>query len=1186
MKQIFLFFALLLPQILLAQAELVVQTGHSSQIFALAYSADGHTLLSASSDNTCNLWDVSTGMCFRSIAGNGELVTAAAFDRDGGRVAIASLGNRQINVQVWSTTTGKLLQAFAHAPDESDAGKRLVDALDFSPEGNLLASKSESLITLWDLATGTAKREIHVQKKAINTAKNYSNSVVKFLDGGQSIAGEESQGGIAVPNINVWDVETGNKTRTIEVTGVNLRTKAKEGFGKLLEKAATGNIELSVPNAGAGSVDLNPFHWYAFSPDGQRIAYLDGDAGRMKLSLWSSSGSNLGEIDLGSSAGQVVDRIMQKAAGGDRSRISFPVAFSPDNAYVAVGIATQVKIYDCYTHQPVKSFSYAISPKHIFDHSDTQEKLITTKFEAYSSLAFNPSGNWLSGGGGNMSSEGKDRTATQVITTWNMQTGKEVMRNEGYSGKIQSVAFSADGKSLVTGGSKLHVWSLAHGNIDRKAHAHHKECEAVALTPDGKTLVVTEAGQTKLRDVVSGKEIGTLHLPGNPFTQPFAINATGDRIAAAGELRAFPSGDHGQAFMKVRGNKQFQTTIFSPDGQQVLGGGETCVLADAATGAPIKVLDEHDVFYVPGFNSTGEAVAAVVRKSGIEVRNVQTGALLQTLTVPSEFPLSEVGTTIALEFDKSAKYLAVSRTHYAEDVWVWNVATGQLAGRLQGHSGNITGIAFNPAKAMLATASADAEVLLWELPSCKLLASFVAIDSTDFIISTPDQYYLATKGALGKVAFRLGTRAYPFDQFDLRYNRPDIVLTRLGAADASLINAMHKAYQKRLKKSGFTEDALSGAIAMPLVEVKGDLPVATPNRELSFEVHAWSESSELLDRVHVWVNDVPIYGMNGKDLRALSTRDWTDQVTLELSAGINKVQVACLNARGAESIKETFVVKYEGPVSKPDLYIITIGVSNYKDSRYNLKYASKDASDLATLLSGHKDLYGNVFTQQLLDVRATADEVKKLRESLANAKVDDIVVLFVAGHGLLDNDLNYYFATYDVDFGAPAGKGIAYEVLESVLDGIKPRRKLLLMDTCHSGEVDKDEVEKAGTVEHGDVAFRAAGAGLRKKTVGLENSFELMQMLFADLRRGTGATVVSSAGGAEFALEGDQWNNGVFTYSVLTGLREGKADLDGDGKIWLSELEKYVRTQVKELTDGRQMPTSRMENLSGDFRVW
>jgi hypothetical protein len=95
-----------------------------------------------------------------------------------------------------------------------------------------------------------------------------------------------------------------------------------------------------------------------------------------------------------------------------------------------------------------------------------------------------------------------------------------------------------------------------------------------------------------------------------------------------------------------------------------------------------------------------------------------------------------------------------------------------------------------------------------------------------------------------------------------------------------------------------------------------------------------------------------------------------------------------------------------------------------------------------------------------------------------------------------------------------------------------------------------------------------------------------MKELFADLRRGSGATVISSAGGAEYAIEGAEWNNGVFTFCLINGLREMKADLNKDGAVSLSEIEEYLQVKVPELTQGKQKPTSRAENLSSDFRVW
>src|SRR5687768_5390878 len=69
---------------------------------------------------------------------------------------------------------------------------------------------------------------------------------------------------------------------------------------------------------------------------------------------------------------------------------------------------------------------------------------------------------------------------------------------------------------------------------------------------------------------------------------------------------------------------------------------------------------------------------------------------------------------------------------------------------------------------------------------------------------------------------------------------------------------------------------------------------------------------------------------------------------------------------------------------------------------------------------------------------------------------EDVVVLLFSGHGLLDKVSNYYFSTYDINPENPKGKGLAYDEIQTLLDKVPARRRLVLMDSCHSGESDKD----------------------------------------------------------------------------------------------------------------------------------
>jgi len=226
----------------------------------------------------------------------------------------------------------------------------------------------------------------------------------------------------------------------------------------------------------------------------------------------------------------------------------------------------------------------------------------------------------------------------------------------------------------------------------------------------------------------------------------------------------------------------------------------------------------------------------------------------------------------------------------------------------------------------------------------------------------------------------------------------------------------------------------------------------------------------------------------------------------------------------------------------------------------------------------------------LTDENAGSENIQGLSSFLSGAKIDDVIIIFIAGHGVLGSDYTYYFASHDMDFNTPSNGGVAYESLENLLEGLRCRNKLLFMDTCHSGELDKEDVDvvAAKTKERGSVAFRSTGSIIQYKEngFGLQNTLELSKTLFGDLRNGTGATVIAAAGGSEFALEGVNSKNGLFTSCFIEGLRTRRADINRDRQYTVSEFQLYVGERVSNLSGGAQVPTSREENVMNDFRLF
>ena len=88
-----------------------------------------------------------------------------------------------------------------------------------------------------------------------------------------------------------------------------------------------------------------------------------------------------------------------------------------------------------------------------------------------------------------------------------------------------------------------------------------------------------------------------------------------------------------------------------------------------------------------------------------------------------------------------------------------------------------------------------------------------------------------------------------------------------------------------------------------------------------------------------------------------------------------------------------------------------------------------------------------------------------------------------------------------------------------------------------------------------------------------------MQELFVNVQKGSGATIISAAGGDQFALEGGNLQNGFFTHAILEYMIQ-------NDQVSINALKKYVYEEVERLSGGLQKPTSRLENLEMDWKIW
>lgn len=1227
----------------------VFQTGHASTISAVALSEDGRFIVTGSGDETAKLWDVASGQEVRTFTGLDFIGSDISFVGDTHRVVLRSM----MSAQVIDSETGRALPDIGNFRESAVVSERgrFAALIPPSQRTGLGALRLPDTIMVMDLATGrtvamlktgenTSPLEVSDDGKVLvlmrtDTSKTMTRAAAKAAAQGKYLSPEYYT--------EVWDVTTQKRGRVSpqpEGTDPRAATLSPDGrwtvseqFDQSIKVTDTHTGELVQKLTAPTSGPWGGGHRILFSKDGRLLAAARND----RIDVWAMpEGQLLKQIE-GSAVNFSADGktlVAGKAQGGapflhelatgrvtglggGATAIGELAVIGDGSAVVAATQTGGAKFWDLTTGQLLRTFECEGGA-------------------GVHSLSASPAGPYLATG----CNDG-------AVYLWNLNTGKRlrtfVAPKKNEYGWMAVVRFDRTGQRLAIGareglsiletasGRELRHITLPRGKLavdvfdtsnmpnlpeeQRAQMAAYKDdptaisvqhaISTLAFHPDGMRIAVAKRYSLALWDLGSGQQIREFSAKAARALEPppSEQDVLMRKLMSGGQLTRADM----KALEKSQKDGTYGAMVMNnrADMDEVL---EQTGMAGAMDGAnDLAFSQDGRTLFTLGFKGlelwevdTGRkikkqrAAAADPFGVGVEIPFDMTAALRQARD------RNNTATTSGLALSPDGRFTARG---YGSTIQVRDLASGEDVAQFVGHTSDVTSVAFARCGRVLVSGGRDGSVRLWTAPQGKEIAQFIALGATDFVTVTPDQYYRISRRGIGGVAFRVGDRLYPFEQFDLRFNRPDIILERLGQSSAEVVKSYRAAYDRRLKKLGFTEAMLGGSFNLPEVAIlTTNLPITTPDATLALNVRA-TDAQQPLDRINVFVNDVPVFGTAGLPVSDRTARTTEQSLQVPLVPGRNKIQVSALNQQGSESLKQTVYTTSTAEPPPRDIYVVAIGVSEYRESAYNLRFAAKDAVDLMNAYREGARAFaqGEVHVLDLTNAKATRSGIRQAREWLKQSRVNDLVVVFAAGHGMTDANQNYFFGTHDIDPDRPELAGLPYEDFEALVDGIPSLQKVLLIDTCFSGEIEKDEpsvVAQVDTQGAGTVSMRAFKAARGVTVVADEGEaadtaqqvspdiVRVQQELFADLRRGTGAVVISSASGNEYALEGDQWRNGVFTYALLDGLKNGRADANGDQNITIGELQAHVIEEVRKLTQGGQNPTVRRENLDYDFTVY
>jgi len=482
---------------------------------------------------------------------------------------------------------------------------------------------------------------------------------------------------------------------------------------------------------------------------------------------------------------------------------------------------------------------------------------------------------------------------------------------------------------------------------------------------------------------------------------------------------------------------------------------------------------------------------------------------------PEEFKTGYRVTAAAI--DRGERYIASG--HKNGYIFLWT-RSGKRVQELRGHHGKINDLTFSFDGKYLVSTSTDRTVRVWNVATGSSI-TLVVYETGDWVVFDKQGRFDCSDDARRYVRFIKGMTSYSFQQFWNDFFTPGLFARVVTGKRLRVVDIAKK-----------VQDA-------PVVSIQYPMPFA--NREqIAVTVCARAQGNGI-GRIFLFHNGRAL-DEKSRGLEVVS-RDNCKTFTVTLTPGENAITGAAYDRDNRVYGRSDRIVLSYSPerVVKPDMYVLAVGVSDYRDRNIRLGSPADDAKAISRVLKEvGSTLYGTVHTIVLTDRNATREQIRgKMSEILRSVGRVDTVILFFAGHGDTEKGV-YYYLPYDADITNLKATCISIVDLSSFARMLPANKMAIFLDTCKSGSATED-----------------------LSTVALKRGYGDRRII-ANLAKERGIVVFSSSSPAQDAYEIKAIGHGIFTYCMLDALRNRRDDIVNGKLISIARLLSLVNRTTRD----------------------